>query len=62
MSSAPAKKWEPYGGGYDPKARRASGVASAPVQVVSSILLMFIMALYWISDIDGVIVPVYCGA
>ena len=62
MSSAPAKKWEPYGGGYDPKARRASGVASVPVQVVSSTLLMFIMALFWISDIDGVIVPVYCGA
>ena len=30
MSSAPAKKWQPYGGGYDPKNRGSPAASSAP--------------------------------
>jgi len=31
-TSAPAKQWEPYGGGYDPLNRRASAARNLPAQ------------------------------
>ena len=32
MTGAPAKKWEPYGGGYDPKNRRVPAPSSLPAE------------------------------